>query len=302
MRYNTLLPYDSLSQFLLGASINLSVNLVLLCFNYYIVFRLSKFKSFWKKAIADTAISFLVLIGLNYTYLFLTGLLMPEYSGVDWAGTCFINTFVIFVVEIAYYVRRFKASMREEKEARADADRYKYEALRAQVNPHFLFNSLNILYSLISIDQQKSKDFVLSLSQMYRYILSKEGEEIVDLREELAFLRSYISVLELRYQNQFEVTIENEELVGNQKIIPYTIQLLIENAIKHNIISTHYPLHIVVRFGADGMTVANQIRRKPAENTLNIGLRYLTSLYAHQGRNFRVTDDSTTFSAFVPYL
>ena len=171
------------------------------------------------------------------------------------------------------------------------------------MNPHFLFNSLNILYSLVTIHSPKSKDFILSLSGMYRYIMQQEKRDLIPLTDELEFLDSYVEVLRMRYHNQFEVCITGRDNVGEQAcVVPYTLQLLVENVTKHNVISTRYPMHLSIDITPTELCVANPLRPREVQQSSRIGLHYLTTLYAAQGRELRIERTAGAFIVHVPLI
>ncbi len=132
-------------------------------------------------------------------------------------------------------------------------------ALKNQIKPHFLFNSLNSLNSLIR-ENKKATMFVNKLSFMYRYILQSSDRNLVTLKEELKFLDSYIFLIRTRYRNRFEIEIDLDRDLYDEKVPPLALQLLVENAVKHNEISESNPLTIKVYFDNDYLCVENKIR------------------------------------------
>lgn len=303
LKYNNPFPYRTAGEAALSIVINFIPIAILVVLNWCIVFRIRMPRlNMWVKNIVNVVESVAAVYILNEVFLKVMLLINPVYSHVDWAGTYFNDVMTLLLIEVAYYVHEFRRAAAEREQASSEALLYKYESLKSQVNPHFLFNSLNILYSLISLDQKKSKEFILQLSQMYRYILTQEGRDTIPLDDELEFARSYISVLEMRYHNQFSVDIDTRTQTAGRNIIPYTLQLLIENVTKHNVISTRHPIKITIIIDDDGLRVSNPIRRKRVEMTSKVGLHYLTDLYARHGKTFRVEDDGATFTAYVPYI
>ena len=179
---------------------------------------------------------------------------------------------------------------------------YQYDALKAQVNPHFLFNSLTILYSLIDIDKEKSLQFTMSLSQTYRYILSHQDDREVPLKDEIGFLRSFANVLVIRYNESFKVEIYGEENIGDHIVIPYCLQLLLENVIKHNVINEKNPMCVKVEIDDCGVTMKNPIRLRQTLTSTKIGLAYIEKMYALYGKRFEYNEDNKIFTAKIPYL
>lgn len=220
---------------------------------------------------------------------------------MDWAGSVLNDVIILMIAEMVYYFTSLTRSMRETEQARLQAVQYQYDALKAQVNPHFLFNSLNLLHSLVQVDAERSQAFIHSLSRMYRYIMAQSGRESVSVAEELDFLGSYIEVLEMRYNGKFSVDITGAA-PPEKRIIPFTMQLLIENVTKHNAITSRRPMQVEVRLGADGITISNPVVPKGAEPGTHFGLVYLRRLYSAHGREFHTEQSRTFFTAYIPYI
>lgn len=293
-------PYTDAHDLLLGIVLNFCPIFIISTFNLWMVFRLVRIKKIALKIAVDGIISYLFNIALNVGFIIaMTG---NKNSSVDWAGTVFNNTFIWLAIEMVYYMRNFKRQMTEAKHAEQRVLQYRYDALKAQVNPHFLFNSLNILSSLVSQDPAKAKNFTIDLSRMFRYIMQEQDKELVALASEVDFLESYISVLETRYFNQLFVEIIGKENIRDHQIIPYTMQLLVENVTKHNVISTRHPMHITIRFGEDKAWIENPIVPKQSGGSSHFGLNYLTQLYAIHGKEFTTANDGQTFTATIPYI
>ncbi len=232
------------------------------------------------------------------------------YGSVHWAGTLLNSVLSLLLVEVVYYLRQSQEAVLRAETAKREVLQYQYNTLKSQINPHFLFNSLNILYSLISIDTEQSKKFVVQLSQMYRYIMVHQNVRSTSLHEEIEFLNSYVSVLEMRYHNKFGISIELRDNVEveRESIIPFTLQLLVENVTKHNIISSTQPMVITFTLCGKYLTVSNPVRRKtkeapsPTASSSGIGLRYIAEQYRLHGKDFEIIDDGVNFTAKVPYL
>jgi two-component system, LytTR family, sensor kinase len=158
----------------------------------------------------------------------------------------------------------------------------KLSALSNQVNPHFLFNSLSILSSLVRRDADRSERFILQLSKAYHYILERRESDIVTLQSELDFLQAYAYLLETRFEGKFKVKISIPETVAAQtKIAPLTLQLLVENAVKHNRMSEKEPLIIQIGVHEQQLVVQNPIReRGEHSHSTGVGLQNIINRYA----------------------
>lgn len=303
MAHGSMYPYNNVPDMLTGVTLNFVPTFLQSVFIALVVFGPIRARSIELKIAIDAMLVVVMLVAFNLAFPHtMRWLGFPQWGGVNWGGSAFNAIFVFLGMETTFYVLSFKESLRETESHKRLALQYRYDSLKAQINPHFLFNSLNILYSLVSIDQQRSKEFILSLSQMYRYVMAQQNRDTVSLHDELDFLRSYVGVLEMRYRDQFSMLLKGEELVEEQQIVPFTMQLLIENVTKHNVISTQYPMVVNVTIGEDQVTVSNPIRKRPSEASSHVGLNYLTELYQTHGKTFTVNNDGKTFVAQVPFL
>ncbi|MBO9633976.1 MAG: histidine kinase [Chitinophagaceae bacterium] len=157
-----------------------------------------------------------------------------------------------------------------------------YELLRQQVNPHFLFNSLNTLKYMVESGDKHSVDFILKLSDFYRFTLESRKSDLIRLSEELKILGAYLFLLKARFEEGLEIDIDIPEKWTNTQIPPFTLQLLIENAIKHNIVSLDKPLKIRIFAKDDYLLVQNslQLKRVPEAST-GLGLENIEQRYRH---------------------
>ena len=182
-----------------------------------------------------------------------------------------------------------------------------YEALKNQVNPHFLFNSLNVLTSLVESDTEKSVKFIKQLSEVYRYVLEQKDKELVTVETEMKFVESYIFLQKIRY-NKNLFFIKDPEISGigeNLKIIPLSLQILVENAIKHNVISTEQPLTIEITFeNNEYLIIKNNLQKRSTVNgSGNIGLNNIRSRYEYlSDKEFEVIEDSVSFMVKIPLI
>ena len=179
-----------------------------------------------------------------------------------------------------------------------------YENLKQQLNPHFLFNSLTSLRSLIRIDKQSAADFLDKISLNYRYILKNSESELVPLKDELAFVQTYIDLQQTRFGKGLQVSIHVPDEQLGKKIVPVTLQNLIDNAIKHNSLDVDEPLLITIFSEDNYLVVSNNLRlREYVETSNQHGLDYLISLYKHLDKRPLLIDKTTThFNVKIPLL
>lgn len=155
------------------------------------------------------------------------------------------------------------------------------DLLKTQVNPHFLFNSLSILSSLVHVNADLSEQFIEQLARSYRYILEQKDQTLVSLRTELEFIRSYAFLLKIRFENKFDLQLNlQEDDLDKYKIAPLTLQLLVENAVKHNRMSAQEPLVVEVMIEGDYLMVKNPLRVRPQrESSTGTGLNNIINRY-----------------------
>lgn len=296
----SLFPYQSSKALLHDILFNFTPIMLLSLLIILIVFA-RPMRHVLRKMTVDALLCGVALIAYNLLFRMVFGPEMP----INWAGTAFSVILIFLGVEVVYYVKHFQRQLRETEEQKRLALQYQYDALKAQVNPHFLFNSLNILYSLVKTHSQSSEDFILSLSHMYRYILLKQGQSTVRFDEEMAFLDDYVKILSIRYKNQFEVKTTYEKALTEScqslLLIPFTMQLLMENVTKHNIISSNHHMQVCIHIDTEGITMSNPIVPRPAESS-HFGLHYLTEIYSNHGKKFYTTNDENTFTAHIPFV
>jgi LytS/YehU family sensor histidine kinase len=179
-----------------------------------------------------------------------------------------------------------------------------YENLKQQLNPHFLFNSLTSLSGLIEIDQQVAGNFLEQMSGIYRYILKNGDNETVFLKDEIEFVQLYINLQQTRFKKGLQVNINVPEEYMHYKIAPVTIQNLIENAIKHNIIDPASPLVIDIFIDGDYLVVKNNLQKKNVVETSNKkGLEQFASLYKYLSvLPVTIEETSTKFQIKIPLI
>ena len=184
---------------------------------------------------------------------------------------------LIFLAENAM---RINARALEDQE-KARLAQYRYMNLSQQVNPHFLFNSLNILDCLVCEEKnEQASTYIHKLAGIYRYMLRIEKERLVRLRDEMEFVEQYVDLLKVRFAEGLDVHIDIPEEKMGRKVVPCSVQLLIENATKHNAVSAEKPLRIDVRCGEDSVIVSNTLNPKVSNSpSTGLGLKYLRDQY-----------------------
>lgn len=217
-----------------------------------------------------------------------------------------IITLIVSLIMIALYlIKMWKHSIVEKELLEKTHVRTQLECLRTQINPHFLFNSLNALQSLVDTDPQKSKEFIQQLSKVYRYVLDHQDELVVELKQELDFIKSFVYLNQIRFGKnlQFKTNIQPANM--SLLLPPLTLQILVENAIKHNIISAEHPLQIEINsMDQKTLIVTNnlQLRGEKVEST-GIGLNNLIERYKlihSELPEFNINENS--YVAKIPFI
>ncbi|MDE7412303.1 MAG: histidine kinase [Muribaculaceae bacterium] len=229
-------------------------------------------------------------------------MLLGKIPVVDWAELYMVDFLILLVHEVAYFVISYRLAESKANEVKSHMAQLQYDVLKAQVNPHFLFNSLNLLYSLNAIDKDKAQKFILSLAKLYNYIMRQHEHQKVSLKEELEQLNFYIEVLKMRYWQQFDVEIRGLGNVLNQQIVPASLQMLMENVTKHNVITTDDPMKVLVEIFPDKLIITNPMRPKVNDHVSKsgIGLRYLKRAYGDLGEKFSYINDGKNFIVTIP--
>ncbi len=176
-----------------------------------------------------------------------------------------------------------------------------FQSLKNQVNPHFLFNSLNALSSLVYEDQAKAVSFIRKLSQVYRYVLDNKDDELVKVEDELDFMENFIFLQQIRFGDNLSIIIKKNNIGGY--LPPLALQLLVENAIKHNVVSEKNPLSISIDIGGEYCTVSNTIKEKLDKDSTGIGLANLQARYEYlSSKKLEIENDGKKFIVKLPVL
>ena len=252
----------------------------------------------------------LAFIGINLVLGFICYPIMeryPEQKGDPFdltVGSFLIVLLVSTIYESIYFYQNWKRTLLEAEQLRREQVESQLEGLRSQVNPHFLFNSLNTLTYLIPEDQQKAVKFVQKLSKVYRYILETRDEKVIPLEEELRFLKSYTFLLQERFADNLQVNIRVPESAKQLKVVPLSMQMLFENAIKHNIISSARPLKIEVTVEQDRLHVRNNLQRKQqVMSSTGLGLENIKNRYRYfTDAPVQVEESKERFEVSMPLL
>jgi two-component system, LytTR family, sensor kinase len=191
-----------------------------------------------------------------------------------------VNLFLHCINAIVFYMNKLKKAQLEAEQLKKISVEAQFEALRNQINPHFMFNCFNVLSTLVYKDADMSAKFIVQISNVYRYLLHSQERKVVPLQEELSFMESYLYLLQIRYGENLIVEKDISSNVEEFYIAPASLQMLIENAIKHNVISKSHPLKIRLYSHSNSIVVSNSLQEKMVkEESTKRGLNNIQSRY-----------------------
>lgn len=267
----------------------------------------------------------LVLIGVIGSVAWSTlGFFLARYSHLVWIEdysfqefmerespmTYLFSMMIAFIVTLIFHSFYFYKALQDvklkEKTFESISNSAKFDALKNQLDPHFLFNSLNVLSALIDEDTEKAQDFTIGLSKVYRYVLDQKNKDLVSLNGEIKFAETYLNLLKMRFEDSLEVEISEDAKTKKAKIIPLSLQLLIENAVKHNKVSEQFPLKIKIYVEDKYMVIENNLQPKTdsrKQNRNGIGLENIQSRYKlFTNQNCEIIKNEKTFTVKLPLL
>jgi two-component system LytT family sensor kinase len=219
-------------------------------------------------------------------------------------GLC-VNIIFETLWEVLYIIDKYKESLAERELLEQMSIEQEFENLKNQVNPHFLFNCFNTLSSLISEDKEKAEVFLDELSKVYRYLLRSNEDGFATLENEIKFIDSYCKLLKTRHGDGLQISIEIDKKYNPYLVPSLSLQLLVENAVKHNVVSKQDPLNIEI-FTTSGkqLVVNNNLQRKQKKETsTKIGLNNIRAKYKLlQQDGFQIVEGEKNFMAVLPLV
>ncbi len=230
---------------------------------------------------------------------------LDEHHLAVTTGAIFLIALMCSVYEGIYLYKQLKKSIQEKEQLQRENIQSQLEGLKNQVNPHFLFNSLNTLSYLIPEDSDRAVNFVQQLSKVYRYILEIRETKLIPLEEELEFLHAYIFLLKERFEENLQVNIRIPAKQLQLQIVPLSLQILFENAIKHNIISSKKPLLIEVFVDEFGKLIVqnNLQQKKQTSASTKVGLQNIKNRYRFfSNEAVEVLSTATSFVVSLPLI
>ncbi len=234
---------------------------------------------------------------------------LPSEAKDAFMGTAIVMgilvTFIILTIEIStLFFGNWKRSLIEIEKYKTENLQAQLQNLKDQLNPHFLFNNLSVLSSLVYIDQDKAVGFINQLSKVYRYLLDNRNCELVRLDSELTFIQSYTYLIQIRFDKNiaFDIDIPKEKM--HLMLPPLSLQMLVENAIKHNEISNEMPLKIIIKMNDDMIEVSNNLQlRTTTEESSKTGLQNIKDRYKFfTEKQVEVFENGNSFIVKIPLL
>lgn len=222
---------------------------------------------------------------------------------------CLLAGIICCIVIHAFYettafVERTTASELEAERLKKEQLQTQFNSLKGQLSPHFLFNSLNSLSSLIATHPDKAETYVEEMSRVYRYLLRSNEEQLFTLQKEIEFIESYNHLLKTRFGNGFIPEIKVHENMKAYLLPPMTLQLLVENAVKHNIADPDTPLHLKIYTADEKLIVSNNLQKKmKSVNSEGVGLSNIISKYKLLGQpDVEIKETAATFTVTLPLI
>ena len=226
-----------------------------------------------------------------------------DYLQMYFMATLLLHTLFTVGFDVVYYATVIQKRALDRAISARNRIKYQYAQLKNQLNPHFLFNSLNMLDYLVHTDSQRASRYIGKLADVYRYLLSIEQKQTVTMDEELRFCLEYVELLKERFGEGLEVRFDVAARYGSWRVIPSSVQLLIENATKHNVISPEHPLTVDVFMSSDDrITVRNNLQpRMHRAESFGIGLQHISAQSRTVfGRDIEVERTESYFTVKLP--
>jgi len=283
--------------------------------NVFIVYQLDKRISWIETPVKRAVIGIISLIIYSVTAFVLVQTIvnlilegsLPDNFGIQAIYSSQIAILIAFSIAFVFtsigFLKSWQVSRLEAEKLKAEMMTYKYESLRNQLNPHFLFNNFNVLSDLVHKDQKLAVKFISQMSDLYRYVIDSGDKEVISLAKELNFLESYFFLLKTRFEKTLDISLKLEA-ADDDLIVPMALQLLIENAVKHNEVSSAKPLIIEITRKDNYILVANNLQQKSVgSKSAKTGLKNITQRYAFlTDKKIDIQQTNSRFEVLIPIL
>ena len=312
-----------------GTEIKFDINLLIML-GYYIIYSVplslvnSAFFDYlngrvsWKKyakyrfligflgSVIITLITFFLV--RMFQEMFIEGESWEEFITSEHPNTYLVALIVTLVASLFFHAVYFYKKLQEKKVKQqkviAGTASAQFDALKNQLDPHFLFNSLNVLTSLIEEDPNAAQRFTTSLSKVYRYVLEQKNKELVTVDEELRFAKTYVSLLKMRFEDSIVFDFPESASNPEARVVPLSLQLLLENAVKHNMVTPNKPLRIKIYEANGNLIIENNLQPKQVvKKSSGVGLQNIKQRYAIlTEREVNIQKTPNTFMVAIPML
>lgn len=280
--------------------------------NYTYFYFIGKYLSWEKHPQRTLIISILGSIPVNAgIYFFLNwffkviinkqdfSVLIVQFDLIEYLVVVMFALIVSLFIMIGYFFKEIEAAKLRAEQLKTQNERMRFESLKSQLDPHFLFNNLNVLASLIGENPVKAEEFTLKLAGIYQYVLSQKDKKLVSLRDEIDFARQYLELLKMRFEDGLHYTLPDN--IPQGKIAPLSLQLLLENAVKHNKISVETPLTIDIYVEDDKLVVKNNLNPKPVKpESVKTGLKNMAERYKLLNSQVEIVKNTGSFTVKIP--
>jgi len=211
---------------------------------------------------------------------------------------------IVISFHVVFFYNRYQQNRIKEQKVIAGTASAKFDALKNQLDPHFLFNSLNVLSSLIEENPENAQKFTTGLSKVYRYVLEQKSKELVTVNEELKFAKTYMSLLKMRFEDSIIFTMPETAENPESKVVPLSLQLLLENAVKHNMVTSSKPLRIKIYQNNGYLVVENNLQLKQiVKKSTGVGLNNIKQRYQLlTNKKITINQQASSFAVSIPML
>ncbi|TYB77127.1 histidine kinase [Bizionia myxarmorum] len=254
----------------------------------------------------------ITLIGLFFLHMFESMVFenksfqtfVDNESYRDYIFGLWMSLTIVIVFHAIFFFKQAQEKKVKESQIVAQTQTAKFDALKNQLDPHFLFNSLNVLSSLIEENPENAQKFTTSLSKIYRYVLEQKNKDLVSVDDELAFARTYMNLLKMRFEESIIFEIPKQASNPESKVVPLSLQLLLENAVKHNMVTSNKPLQIKIYENQGNLVVENNLQTKQVlKKGSGVGLGNITERYSLlTSRKVFINQEATVFMVSIPML
>ncbi|MEZ7504045.1 histidine kinase [Flavobacterium sp. Arc2] len=229
---------------------------------------------------------------------------LKEEKPSNYIVASIVSFVVLLGIHALYFYKAYNENKVKEQKIIAGTASAKFESLKNQIDPHFLFNSLNVLSSLIEENPENAQRFTTSLSKIYRYVLEQKDKELVSVEEELTFAKTYMNLLKMRFENSLFYELPTSIIDPEAKVVPLSLQLLLENTVKHNVVSEKRPLHIRIFVENGYLVVENDYQKKEVlQDRKGVGLQNIINRYGIiTDRKVLIGQNEKIFTVKIPIL